>query len=356
MAWAFSIPPNREELLSGYLSRVAFAHGGSPHAFYQLHLGDGWFWTRDIDRGVSKRHHEAISRDSGVGISALQMMTLNPWIIALTPAGRSGRSPPAVVSWINAVGLHREDRALHALQYCPECLCTHSTVKRQWRLAFSTYCIEHHRPLADSCRNCNAPFVPHRSLGSILRCSNCQSVLSSAQHRGMQDHGIDEILEMQKLLMAALDSAANASSAAKADLLALRILVSTLLANPQKAQVTNKVLGGRPISVDHWGQLEFARIDQRMIVLANLHALLDGWPDTWRYVAAKLNITQRAFSRCKVDAQWLKEEVQRLPEGWTRHKWRRCSLEAKVAELEMARPANWRAKRGALFIQAANRS
>lgn len=357
MAWAFLIPPGRDELLSGYLSRVAFAHGASPHAFYQLHLQDGWFWTRDIDRGVARRHHEAILRDAKINASSLQTMTLQPWINVLTPSKYSQRIAPAVTPWINAVGIRQEGRRLHALQYCPECLNASGVVKRQWRLSFYTHCAQHNSPLMDACERCDAPFIPHRSLGSILRCSHCQSTLQMTRLNPLQAQETSQALQMQNDLAVTLDSAANGTLSAKADLYALRTLASTLLANQERAKVAGDILGCPSMNIDHWTRLEFARIDQRLTMLACLRALLDGWPDTLRALAAKLNITQRTFSRYPVDAEWLKHEVERLPTGWTRmQKKRKRPLETRVRELEQSRPTNWRAKRAALFVRAAKRS
>jgi lambda repressor-like predicted transcriptional regulator len=357
MAWAFRLPPAQDELLSGYLSRVAFAHGAYPHAFYQLHLQDGWFWTRDIDRGATLRHHAALSQDAGLSTDALQAMTLRPWIGALTPTEYSPRIVPAVVPWINAAGIYQEGRRLHALQYCPECLATDGIVKRHWRLSFYTHCPRHNELLADACERCDAPFVPHRSLGNILRCSNCQSTLRPPRNKSIGDQAALYARQMQTELVNILYAATEGSSTAKADLHALRTLASALLSNPKRAKVVGDFLDIDSSPTDGWHRLELARIGQRKTMLGCLKALRDGWPETWRLIAQKLGLTRQTFSRLNLDAEWLRHEVEKLPPGWSRkYGEKEHPLERRVQELERNRPKNWRVKRATLFIRAVKRS
>lgn len=357
MAWAFRLPPAQEELLSGYLSRVAFAHGAQPHAFYQLHLQDGWFWTRDVDRGATLRHHAVLSCDAGLSIDALQAMTLRSWIGALTPGDYSRRVVPAVVPWINAVGIYQEGRRLHALQYCPECLANDGIVQRHWRLSFYTHCPRHNELLADACERCDAPFAPHRSLGNILRCSNCQSTLRAHRRKSTHDQASLYALQMQTEMAIALHAAVAGSSTARADLLALRTLASALLSNPKRAEIVKTLLDVDSELIDSWQRLELARLGQRTSMLACLKALRAGWPETWRLTAGKLGLTRQTFSRMSIEADWLKKEVERLPSGWSRKRGERAHpLEMRIKELERNRPKNWRVKRAALVIRAARRS
>lgn len=357
MAWAFTISPQPNELLSGYLTRVAFAHGSAPHAFYRLHLGDGWFWTRDIDRGAALRHHLALSRLAELRQGDIRELTLRPWIEMLTPKSYSKRSVPAIVPWINITGVRQENRCQHALQYCPECLAADGIVDRRWRLSFYTRCSRHRRVLLDRCPACSGPFVPHRALGSILRCCSCQQTLQAGG--GESQPSIDDLqaISLQDALVDALQAPHPDRLLASADLLALRSLASVLLTYPRATAATLELLGRTPLTIARWRRLEFARIEQRVDVMSCLFALLDQWPDAFRDLAGKLKLTRLAFSRCEPAPAWLGDEIARLPDGVrkTRRKTRRTFVD-QVAELERIRPRNWRTSRAALLIRAAQRS
>lgn len=356
MTWAFPILPASHELLSGYLSRVAFAHGSAPHAFYRLHLNDGWFWTRDIDRGAAQRHHRALSHKAGLGLSDIQEMTLRPWIEALTPPHYSKRVVPAIVPWVNVAGIRQENRERHALQYCPDCLAVDGIVDRRWRLSFYTRCSLHHRLLLDHCLGCEAPFVPHRSLGSALRCFSCQRDLQAKVNPKSSTPEDARAIFLQEAMVAALLAPQQHSSFTSADLMAFRSLASVLLTHPRAPKATRALLGRTPQNVRGWRRLEFARIGQRADVMSFLCALLDQWPETIRALATKLRLTQLAFKFHETAPSWLHDEVMRLPIGEkkSRRKPRR-TLEEQVTELEKTKPRNWRASRAALLIRVAQR-
>ena len=140
MAYAFGIRPKEEELLSALLSRVASARGSTPHFFCRLHFKDGWFWTRDLDRGVALRHHPALSSIAGLEEPDLKRLTLRSWIELLAPKHYSERTTAAIVPWVTVAGVKQETRKFYGSQFCPECLASEGKVSRYWRLSFFVFC------------------------------------------------------------------------------------------------------------------------------------------------------------------------------------------------------------------------
>lgn len=355
MAWAFQLPIGEGEILSAYLSRAAFAHGSTQGCFYGLHLGDPWFWTRDIDRGVAQRHHASLCVHAGISTSDLIEMTLRPWIAVLTPKHYASDRYPAVVPWINAVSIYQTRRRYHALQYCPECLHRDGIVKREWRLSFVTHCPTHKLPLFDACQNCGAPFVPHRSLGMIVRCCECHMPLYRVKQA--KPAQIPQILaaELQPILFDTLKMAMRGSREAADDLHALRTIASLIQTIEQRRTPHLPFPPSRHTTEPLRMRLEFGRIDQRVRTMANLYAILENWPTFIKGIASKAHITQQTFARHHVQANWLVQEILNLPEG--RIRIRRVSqsvLEQRIHQVEMTKPNNWRARRAAILMQAAH--
>lgn len=361
MSWAFRIAPLQDELLSGYLCRVARAHGASPYGFCELHLGDKAFWARDCDRGYSALHEAALAAQSGLAAERIGRLTLRAWIDRLTPESYSTSRPPAITPWINPLGVFHRTRRQHALQFCPACLAEIGTVKRPWRLSFLVVCPVHRRPLLDACPTCDAPFVPHRAPGRISLCHACHRTLGCsaplpidfAKRAGL-------LLSIQESLMKSVDDDDHERSMQPHgfDLWTLRQLMSACFAHT-RAREAAEVLG-----VDHmcaWDagpRLEMARHPQRYGLMTACAVLLDHWPHSFRSVAARLRITRRRLAgHFRPCPEWLSDELSRLPPGRPRavpqNPPRRL---AKVDLLALQRPANWRAARAEMLLRAARRS
>lgn len=361
MPWAFQIEPQKDELLSGYLCRVARAHGATPYGFCELQLGDKEFWARDCDRGVVRRHDSVLVAQSGLTSERLGQMTLRSWISHLTPASYRRTDGAAVIPWVNAVGVFHRTRRQHALQFCWECLAETGTIFKLWRLSFVVMCPVHQTTLMDACPTCDAPFVPHRGPGRINLCHVCQLPYDRA---GKQLNKCNEknalLLRLQGTLFSKLEeSNGNSKAAASRDeLLGLRGVLSALFTKP-KARKAAEALGVR--TNDEWllgPRLELARHAHRYQLMGACAVLLEQWPESFRSVAEKLNLSQRFFARyVRSGPNWLDDEVARLVKGTPKSMQpspRRKHF--RVEKLAARRPNNWRAKRAAMLIHAARKS
>lgn len=355
MRWAFQIKPLADELLSGYLCRVAFAHGASPYGFYALHFGDSAWWARDIDRGVVRRHEVAIADQAGISVEQIRSMTLRDWLERLTPSTYLSRYPAAVTPWVNAVSVFHRMRRQHALQFCSQCLQETGFVQKQWRVSFVVLCPRHRMELQDGCPRCDAPFIPHRAARKIFRCHVCHESLAEPPSRAQASmDASNSLLQFQAQLLAQLtmSECPDPTSHERMDLLGLRQLVSVLFTE-HFAKRVHKLLGVPYSEVEKSPiRIELARHSHRMQALAGCHALMAEWPESFRSLAEELRITQRLFSTQLPWSAWLADEIARLPVGIVRGSSIKSSdINAKLAQLHMDRPLNWRAVRARIMIR-----
>lgn len=360
MAWAFQIEPRQDELLSGYLCRVARAHGASPYGFCELQLGDRAFWARDCDRGIVTRHEAVLIAQSAITAERFGEMTLRTWIERLTPSNYRSAEASAITPWVNAVGVFHRTRRQHALQFCQECLADAGTIFKPWRLSFVVMCPVHQTSLMDACPNCDAPFVPHRAPGRINLCHACQATLvrpTRSPSRRTEKNAL--LLRLQGALIAKLDGSKGYDLAPLhgADMRGLRELMSAFFTQPFARQVA-EVLGVN--DKDEWlagPRLEMARHDRRCQLMTACAVLLEQWPQSFRSVAERLRMTQQRLGRYVVSRpEWLDAEIQRLPVGIKKGTFpsrRRRFLQ--VDRLEAERPINWRATRAAMLLRAARK-
>lgn len=199
LAWPFTPQPVIGELLSSYLARIAHAHGMKPYSFYAFHFPGVPIWDRDIDLGIKSGLLEKISACSGQSLAALQAMTLQAWLIQLTPNPRA-MQPSGISPWINALGIFHRTRTRFGVQYCPACLHKMPAFLKIWRLAFVTVCPIHRTTLLDSCMHCSTPVAFHRAERFMASCHACGRPLALSSI-DVDDHTIPKRLALQKTLL-----------------------------------------------------------------------------------------------------------------------------------------------------------
>lgn len=350
MSWAYKLKPRERELLSSFITRVAHAHSTSPAAFCRLHLGDGWYWTRDVDRGVALKHHNPLSRLSGLPLGALKTLTLRDWVDALKPSTDSQSASLAVVPWINASGVYQTRRTLRALQFCPECLLENPCAQKQWRLVFHTQCDKHQRPLKDMCSYCSAPFVPHLSLNTIIRCYCCGNSLLNRGEPAWGDEVEKAAVNIQRRLSVWLDRAVTGDQSAKDDLFSARTLLSVCLHRHVGDLVVAPLIEN--FSERIYGRVEFWGIEQRTSAMAWLNWTLENWPSSFRRIAERAGLTQRSFVRARARSNWLLEEIEAIPPGQKRRRVKMIEeLRLPLVELARTRPDNWRSTRAGWLMR-----
>lgn len=356
MPWAFQLRPHTDELLSGYLCRVALAHGASPFSFYHLHLVDSSFWARDVDRCIRPKHETNLIKNSGLSQASLKALTLEDWITTLSSSTGEGNVIPAIVPWLNAAGVFHRIRLRHALQFCPDCLRDNKTIDKRWRLSFMVICERHYRPLLDACSVCDSPFIPHLARRRAYRCHHCQADLAAAAGLKVEELKVDErILRLQSRLYPLLSNQADAEATCEnpIDLRCLRELMSALLVGQRAASALAAFGIAKNQSPAGHFRLETACLADRLPVILFCSKLLFDWPYTFRFLAQHLHLTGRTFETLHDPSEWLAAEVRRLPPGQIYSpRSSQSKLERRLSILVREHPENWRSIRAELMLRA----
>ena len=171
--WPVKVFPARDELLSSWLHRLAFAHGLSPHHLGEiLGVGSG-AWSTRLDLDLPEFLLNLLHRQTGVGRDRIAGATIGAetWRPLVLPARRNKRKGQA--SW---------------LQFCPLCLVEDETpyFRRAWRRASVMTCRRHRRALLDRCPSCCTGLAPfeQRALLPQHHCAHCGFDLRDARAPG----------------------------------------------------------------------------------------------------------------------------------------------------------------------------
>ncbi|WP_246659423.1 TniQ family protein [Agrobacterium sp. LC34] len=154
--WPITVTPQRDELLSSWLHRLAYANGVPGRAFARvLGLTPG-MWSARLDLKCSITLADHLRQYADITSEQLAAMTM--------PDGLPKQL------FLPLRKLHRRSGSTW-LQFCPRCLATdtHPYFRREWRLATRLTCEKHKSRLRDRCTACNQPvaafdqsaLVPH---------------------------------------------------------------------------------------------------------------------------------------------------------------------------------------------------
>lgn len=134
--------PLEDELFSSWMVRTAYAHKTHPHTFENLYLDlPQRLFSKDIDVSIDKETIKIVQnkcRDK-VNIFSLTMQTYNTYLQEnIIPYGFNKFITP--------------------LRYCPQCLKEDKIpyFRKEWKVVFSTICVQHHCFLHDSCPHCKS--------------------------------------------------------------------------------------------------------------------------------------------------------------------------------------------------------
>ena len=353
---AYRLAAQPGDILSGYLSRLAHAHGQPPNVFFPVRLKAPHFWFRDVDRGLSAHMLRSLSDLISVSVEELQRLTLSNMEAALTPASYSAQRRPGVVPWLNAIRARTVAVRLPALQFCPACLGEGRSPRKLWRLAFVTTCERHGRPLLNRCAHCGLPFLPFLSVHHSMNCPRCGANLSQQGADHWREEWARGLPNIQRALLAAVDEAAEELTkngerrTHSGQLLALRELVALY---PRWLRYNEWMRPPARCDAAAHERLELASIEYRCRAMSWLEWLLDDWPMSFRKVAQSANLTQRSFCRTHHLPAWLQSEIDGLPCGQPRNPFGRIdALAVRLTELSNDRPENWRSLRARSLMLA----
>ena len=291
--WPAHVKPQKDELLSSWLVRLAMAHGLKLHTFCSVVWPGKQIWNRDIDKSADAALLDLLSRKTAVSKTAAANTTL---------AAYQGRlyehhNPYGNTFWIMPLGIYHRTHKKFGLQFCPQCLAGDKKpyYRRRWRLAFITCCEIHSIALLDRCYRCNAPINFHRdemgdrdrySPVSMIRCHSCRidlrnspSVQSTLAVKQFQEQLLETMergwIEIpgqgpiySHLYFAVLHQIMKALAMGKgANILRDAISHLCLIGNPQLK-----------LSKEHRG-IEHLNIAARQRLLNLARCLLEEWPE-----------------------------------------------------------------------------
>ncbi len=165
-------PPQPNELLSSWLTRLAFAHGYSLTTFISLFLRpNGSTLSRiDIDFKEDANLLEMLSLKSGLPYTRIFQMSLRSEEGYLFESDH-GLYPP------NQIRKLKDRRTHYGLMFCPICLSedTHPYWRKQWRYRFFNACPKHRVFLTDRCGKCSerVRFNRMKPSAALVYCSKC---------------------------------------------------------------------------------------------------------------------------------------------------------------------------------------
>ncbi len=171
--------PQKNELLSSWLVRVALAHQTMPWSFMNMHFPEykNIVFSRDVDIWAPDRFIDKLAWKSGLNSEDIFNMTLRSYEGYLLERVRLD-GPNFFISPI----IPRKRRNLgYGQKYCPICLKENPTYfRKEWRLSFYLVCLEHGCYMLDRCQNCEIPvtFNKFKDEHGFVHCYRCGCHLS----------------------------------------------------------------------------------------------------------------------------------------------------------------------------------
>lgn len=355
-AWGSSPVPEPDELLTSYLIRSSHRAGMSPATFcnYQFHTHN--CWNRDMDRSASDTLVSTLIAGTGLSASQIHHLTLRPLeetICAAYPGWRQ-RVGCGVAPWILVLGITHRIRRRMGMQFCPTCLADTPYLRRHWRLAFVTTCMQHGHLLNDRCPACQAPHIPHRLDGTLTTCHACLAdlrrtgAITDAVPSPAQDARI-----VQQVLTDGLHTGALLIGRFRVPIGdALRgIYIMDQLAKRLRHLDEHRARPGRD-ATDR--TIERQSTTHRAMAAIAWRDTLEHWPQPLHTLADRYRLTQRHLLEYAPCPAWMQPAVTALPAGQARP-GRRSSgtLRQRLRQLHRRRPPQWRSIRAHLLLHAA---
>lgn len=211
--WSVRPRPQRDELLSSWLLRIARAQGQKLQSFCATVWGrERQIWNRDIDRLADDAFLAPLAEGTGVGLERARQTTLSDLAGVVFERVNPGGNTPLILP----LGIYHRLRSRHGTQFCPECLAADPApyFRRRWRLAAWVVCPVHRRLLHDRCPRCGSPVNFHRGeMGDRRRtgsrspvfCSTCRCDYRAARVADLPEEVLHGLIEWQRRFDGGLD-------------------------------------------------------------------------------------------------------------------------------------------------------
>lgn len=358
-AWGTPLVPEPDELLTSYLIRSSHRSGLSPSAFCSNQFHTHNCWNRDLDRSSSDTVVSTLIAGTRLSATQLRHLTLRPLeetICAAYPGWRQ-RVGCGVAPWILVIGITHRLRRRMGLQFCGTCLADTPYLRRHWRLAFVTTCMQHGHLLNDRCPVCQAPHVPHRLDSTLTTCHACYADLrrissitdtlpSLAQDARIVQQTLTDGLHTGTLQIGRLRVAIGD---------ALRgIHIMDQLAERLRRLDERQAHSDRD-ATDR--TIERRSTTHRATAATQWRHILEHWPQPLHALADRYRLTQRHLLEFAPCPAWMHPAVTALPAGHARLGRRSSStLRQRLRQLHRRRPPQWRSTRAHLLLDATKRT
>lgn len=156
--WPGYQPPMRDELLSSWIFRNSIEHKIKPFSFTKFYLKTSSFWTRDVDKFITKEVFTLLQHQTPLLKGEIKAMQLGSYQDIIY----NGELLTSYSQGISNLGIYHRKRRQNGLLVCPRCLSEEPYFKKKWRLLTSVGCLNCKTYYIDSCPNCNSPIIFQR--------------------------------------------------------------------------------------------------------------------------------------------------------------------------------------------------
>lgn len=281
--WPVHLKPQKDELLSSWLVRLAQAHGLKLHTFCDLAWRKKNIWNRDIDKCADWTLIKVLSEKTATAVERVQNTLLSSYEGFLYEK----HNPYGNTPWIMPIGVYHRTRRAFGMQFCPQCLKEDKEpyFRRKWRLAFVTCCERHGIALLDKCPVCQAPVAFHRVAenSSLSVCSGCgfnykyfnnTTAVSEARRK-------DQALLLRVIKNGWIRLPHHGYVYSHLYFVVLRQLMKLISLNERVFSAKNelaKITGVLLTRTSTCRSIEMLEVEARYSVLANAIFLLKNWP------------------------------------------------------------------------------
>lgn len=165
--------PQKNELLSSWLTRTAFAHGMTLNQFISVYIRhEGCAISRtDIDFQYNPKLWSTLAKKSKIDVKTIRELSLRSEEGYLFSCNKCIYPPAQIRKLV-------DKRTHFGLMFCPKCLeeDEHPYFRKEWRYLFYNACPKHGIYLKDRCGMCfeNIKFKKMHIANKIVFCHRCK--------------------------------------------------------------------------------------------------------------------------------------------------------------------------------------
>ena len=311
----------RDEALSWWLHRFAWANAISNHTLTGQLFGGRAFWSRDVDRFAPILLVDRRASLLGLSTNRLRAATLRRYEGVLFPR----LTIDGWLPWITPVGVFHRTQQHHGHAYCPQCLAEGRSICIAGRLAFEIACSRHQCLLWDACPRCDAPVTFARvelAMAGRFPCPTCGANLAAAPRRPLVMRALAFEHRCHAAMRRGFAQIGTEGVSAAEFFTGTRTLLRGLygrrylngLTDASTIRCLRWPASARPTTpFEHW------RLQTRQRPLAALEAYLRDWPEQFLRDAKRSRVYRCRFESTDAPSpSWLSDVMAEIEPALTR--------------------------------------